>query len=545
MNVFNAAGGGGGGPTGARNDTTTNKGTTRKRDDDINGGSLPTIHAATTPPTNPNTDPPPPPPHGLVRPPSKRNKTVTDMVGAPNSKTTGGTTPKHNNEQIGGSTTTPTTTTTTATDANTMYVGRHFFHRFTGVGMWKGDIIQCNRDGTYTVNWYVKTKNNTYTFEYGQQVPRHTIEKYCQPTQQRRNLVENVVVGTSTTLEEIGIDGGDSDDSDSDEDMPIASLLQKRKREATVARKEETKLKLAKAAKKAEAAAVAAKVAQKKKQLKKAAARKAAAAARKAAVARKKKKTMNKRINALKAAGAPKKQIKTKKPLRNKKVEDQMKVQRQQIIALQAQVEHIQSSTKITHAGLRKVISITTATSKKSTAVLHGVQKLYEVVKASEEEKRELQRLAAMEDESVDGGFCVDCVDCVDCVGIGSGGGVRVCTCVRVCSCVLVWLVWLVWLLSLLSMLCAVYCLCNGMSNGRIVAGRFASQATIRSRVVWHCILILPSFSPMHNHELRLRNDIDNDGHITMTCRWTLSLVQAMPLCSIQCPNAILDVVQV
>ena len=80
------------------------------------------------------------------------------------------------------------------------------------------------------------------------------------------------------------------------------------------------------------------------------------------------------------------------------------------------------------------------------------------------------------------------------------------------------------------SCLVAVYCLCNGMSNGRIVAGRFASQATIRSRVVWHCILILPSFSPMHNHELRLRNDIDNDGHITMTCRWTLSLVQAMPM---------------
>ena len=241
--------------------------------------------------------------------------------------------------------------------------------------MWKGDIIQCNRDGTYTVNWYVKTKNNTYTFEYGQQVPRHTIEKYCQPTQQRRNLVENVVVGTSTTLEEIGIDGGDSDDSDSDEDMPIASLLQKRKREATVARKEETKLKLAKAAKKAEAAAVAAKVAQKKKQLKKAAARKAAAAAaRKVAVARKKKKTMNKRINALKAAGAPKKQIKTKKPLRNKKVEDQMKVQGQQIVALQAQLQRIQTSTNITHAGLRQVISITTATSKKSTAVLHGVR---------------------------------------------------------------------------------------------------------------------------------------------------------------------------
>ena len=68
------------------------------------------------------------------------------------------------------------------------------------------------------------------------------------------------------------------------------------------------------------------------------------------------------------------------------------------------------------------------------------------------------------------------------------------------------------------------------MSNGRIVVGRFAPQATIRSRVVWHCILILPSFSPMHNHELRLRNDIDNDGHITMTCRWTLSLVQAMPM---------------
>jgi len=269
---------------------------------------------------------------------------------------------------------------------------------------------------------------------------------------------------------------GDSDDSD--EDMPIASLLQKRKREATVARTEK-KLKLAKVAaaaaakvarKKKNRKAGAAEAAKKKKQHKKAAAAKAAvaaAAARKVAVARKKKKTMNKRINALKAAGAPKKQIKTKKPLRNKKVEDQMKVQGQQIVALQAQLQRIQTSTNITHAGLRQVISITTATSKKSTAVLHGVQKLYEVVKASEEEKRELQRLAAaMEDESVDGEFCVDCVDCV-----GSGVRVFVCVrvcsvcscvfvCVRVCSCVWLLLVSLVWLVSCCRVVVLSCCRC-------------------------------------------------------------------------------------
>ena len=42
----------------------------------------------------------------------------------------------------------------------------------------------------------------------------------------------------------------------------------------------------------------------------------------------------------------------------------------------------------------------------------------------------------------------------------------------------------------------AVYCLCNSMSYGRIVAGRIASQATIRTRVVEHCIFHCPFFFP-------------------------------------------------